>query len=162
MLKLYLDTSAFIKRFLIEPGSDCIDLVFTEAEAGDLVLTISVWNIGEALGVFDQRRRRDLLSQSEFEQVQGAMGEQLLRLIRLRSMEIKPVESHLLTRTWDLIKTHHLYQADALQIATCMENKNDALVSGDEALVKASEKEGLNAIYLPDDEKELTSLISKH
>jgi len=58
LLKLYLDTSATIKRYVVEPGTQTIDIIFDKAEAGELIISFSFWNIGEALGVLNERRRR--------------------------------------------------------------------------------------------------------
>ena len=58
MLKIYLDSSALTKRYLYEAGSSAVDEIFRGAEAGDLVVAFSIWNIGEVLGVLDARRRR--------------------------------------------------------------------------------------------------------
>lgn len=160
MLRFYLDSSAILKRYLIEPGTECVDAIYDKAETGDLVITISLWNIGEVLGVFDQKRRQGLLPENGFEELMRKFGDELLKLIRLKSIEIIPAESQLLTDTWSLLKRYHLYEADALQIATCAKSKDDALISSDEALVKASRKEGLNAICLPKDENELKALLN--
>ena len=48
MLNLYLDTSVILKRYLTEMGTDITDTIFDKAETGDLIITISLWNIGEA------------------------------------------------------------------------------------------------------------------
>ena len=62
MLKLYLDTSAIVKRYVAEPGTETVDAIFDKAETGELTIALSLWNIGETLGVLDERRRRGWLT----------------------------------------------------------------------------------------------------
>ncbi len=162
MLKLYLDTSAMLKRYISETGTETMDLIYDKAETGELIITISLWNIGEALGVLDEKRREGWLTEKEFKQTLNNFGEELLKLIRLKSIEIVPVQSQILTDTWGPLMTYHVYEADALQIATCRQNKNNALISSDEKLVQISNKIGLKAFYLPTDENEMITLINEH
>ena len=54
MLKLYLDTSTIVKRYVAEPGTETVDAIFDKAETGELTIALSLWNIGEALGVLDE------------------------------------------------------------------------------------------------------------
>jgi predicted nucleic acid-binding protein len=42
-----------------------------------------------------------------------------------------------------LILNHHIYEADALQITTCMQSQSNALMGGDKRLVQISRKTGL-------------------
>ena len=61
--------------------------------------------------------------------------------MRLKTLEVIPAHTPILTDTWDTVMTHHIYEADALQISTCKHTKNDALISADEALAKTSKVE---------------------
>ena len=162
MLRLYLDTSAMLKRYINEPGTESIDLIYDKADSGELIITISLWNIGEALGVLDEKRRKGWLTEKEFKQSVKIFADETLKLIRLKSIEIIPVKSQILTDAWNSLMTYHVYEADALQIATCKQNKNDALISSDEKLVDISKKTGLEAFYIPKDEKGLASLIDQN
>lgn len=60
-------------------------------------------------------------------------------------MEIIPVHSHLLTETWPIVNKHHIYEADALQIASSKHCEADILLTADKELVKASNLEGVKA-----------------
>ncbi|MGA2386693.1 MAG: type II toxin-antitoxin system VapC family toxin [Candidatus Bathyarchaeia archaeon] len=161
MLRFYLDTSAMLKHYVTEPGTEIMDTIYDKAETGDLSITISLWNIGEFLGALDQKRRRGWLSEKEFERLEKNFADELLKFIRLKSIEIIPVQTQILTETWNVLMNYHLYEADALQIATCIESKNDALISSDEKLVDASRKNGLKALHISKDENDLIALINK-
>ena len=142
-------------------GTETVDLIYDKAETGELTITISLWNIGEALGVLDEKRRKGWLTEKEFQQTLKNFANEILKLIRLKSIEIIPLHTQILTNTWNLLMTHHVYEADALQIATCIQNKNNALVSSDEKLVQISRKNGLKTLYIPKDEKDLIKLMGQ-
>jgi len=55
--------------------------------------------------------------------------------------------------------SYRVYEADALQVTTCIHNKNDALISGDEKLVEIGRKTGLRAFHITKDEQKLRQLL---
>jgi len=71
------------------------------------------------------------------------------------------VRPTILTETWALILNHHIYEADALQIATCMQSQSNALVSSDRRLVQISRKTGLEAFHIVNDEEKINSLLKR-
>ena len=155
MRKLYLDTSVILKRYVTEPGTETTDIIFDKAETGELTISISLWNIGEALGVLDERRRRAWLTEEEFDQALKNFAVELLKLMRLNALEVIPVNTPVLTDTWNTVMTSHIYEADALQIATCKQSKSDALITADEKLAKTSHKMGLETYHTTKDENDL-------
>ncbi len=159
MLKLYLDTSPIVKRYVTEPGTQTVDIIFDKAEAGELIITFSLWNIGEVLGVLDERRRREWLTQREIEQTLKNLADELLKLIRLRTLETIVIHTPILTETWKLILNYHIYEADALQITTCIHSQSNALISSDKKLIDASRKIGLKAFHVTKDEEKLREFI---
>lgn len=58
MLKVYLDSSVIVKRYVFERDSLVVDYVFDKGWAGELFMATSIWNFGEVLRVLDERRRR--------------------------------------------------------------------------------------------------------
>ena len=158
-MKLYLDTSALLKRYVTEPGTEMADLIFDKAERGELVVSISLWNIGEALGVLDEKRRKGWLTEKEFEAALNIFAEELVKLIRLKALEVIPVLSSILVDAWSVLMTYHVYEADAIQITTCKRNKNDVFVSSDRDLVKMSNRAGLESFHLIEDAQRLRQTI---
>jgi predicted nucleic acid-binding protein len=57
--RLYFDTSAVIKEFAPEVGSELIDKLTTKAREGDIQIVSSVWMINEALAVIDRKFRKN-------------------------------------------------------------------------------------------------------
>lgn len=160
MLKLYLDTNVLLKRYITEPGTETIDEIFDKAETCELTITISLWNIGEAIGVLDEKRRKKWITEEEFTQTLKNFANELVKLMRLKTLEVIPVHTPILTDTWGTVMTHHIYEADALQISTCKHTKNDALISADEALAKTS-KETVRTYHITKDEEQLRQLIQE-
>jgi len=151
---VYLDSSAIVKRYVTEPGSLAVDEVFHKAEAREAIATFSLWNIGEVLGVLDERRKRKWLSEDEFTTALKKFVDELIKLLRLRSIEIIPTLTPLLTETWKLILDHHVYEADALQLSACTHSRSDTFLSGDKGLVNIARKVGLKAFDVSTEETE--------
>jgi len=49
-LRFYLDSSALLKRYILERGTERVEAVYLQALNGEASLHLSTWNIGEALG----------------------------------------------------------------------------------------------------------------
>jgi len=161
-LRLYLDSSTIVKRYATEPGTPVADLIFDHAESGELLIIFSLWNIGEVLGVLDERRRRGWLSQGEFTETLKILADELVKLMRLRVLETVPIFAPILIEAWNLTLTHHIYEADALQLTTCTYSQSDALLSGDGNLVKISRKLGLKAFDVLKDQEKLANFIKSY
>ena len=159
MLKLYLDSSTILKRYVTEPGTETTDFIFDRAESGEVAISFSLWNIGEVLGVLDERRRRGWLSEGEFKEALEMLSNELFKLMRLRALEIVLISAPILIETWGIILDRHVYEADALQITTCTYTHGDALLSSDENLVEASRKLGLKAFDTVKEEQELRNFV---
>ena len=67
MIVYYLDSSAMVKRYVMEYSSDVVDRVYSKTLAGEAVLAFSLWNIGEVLGVLDKYYRRKWLDKQDYE-----------------------------------------------------------------------------------------------
>jgi predicted nucleic acid-binding protein len=46
----YLDTSALVKRYVEEPGSETVDTIYRDTYRGVKRLSFSYWNIAESRG----------------------------------------------------------------------------------------------------------------
>ena len=159
MLKIYLDSSAIVKRYVSEPGSSAVDHIFDRCWTGELSIATSIWNIGEILGVFDMRRRRKWLSEDEFRDVLRSLINEIMRLLHLRTLEILPILTPVLVETWPLILEEHIYEADALQIQTCVYSGSNVLLSADKELIDVALRTGIKAVNV-EDEDEVKKLVN--
>ena len=153
MVKIYLDSSAIVKRYIFETGSSAMDYLFDRSWAGEVSIASSLWNIGEVLGVLDERRRRGWLDQSEYKKTLESFVGETVRLTRLKVLELFPVSTPILVESWPLILDEGVYEADALQIRTCMHSDSNAFLSSDKELISVALKTGLKAINVEDEEK---------
>jgi len=153
LLKIYLDSSAIVKRYISEPGSSAVDLVFDRCWLGELSISTSIWNIGEVLGVFDVRRRRGWLSEDEFRDALRNFTGEITRLLRLRVLEILPVLTSILVDSWSLVLGEHIYEADALQIQTCIYSGSNVLLSADKELINVALRTGIKAVNVEDENR---------
>lgn len=160
-MKFYLDTSAWVKRYLAEVGSPEVDLLFEKITSGSIKLVSSFWNIGECLGVFDKRMRRKELRRGEFKRVLQNFFSETTDLANRGSLELFPVSAELLLECWRLILVEHFYQADVLQIETSLTQGCDVFLTGDEELARIAGKHGLDVIVVEksEDRMRLRKLI---
>ncbi len=147
-MKIYLDSSAIVKRYVLEEGTDKVKETYLEAFNGAATLHFSVWNLGEVLGALDTYYRRNWLESIDYRVARETFIAETVRLIKLGAAKIIPVKSKLLAQSWLLVEKHHIYEADALQIASAKNLGADQLLSGDQRLVDISRKEEINAAYL--------------
>ena len=145
MPKLYLDTNVIVKRYIEEKGSESVRQIFERSDTKELGICFSAWNVGEAIGVMDQYLRRGWISEKQFGSALGNLAGETLRLLRIEALELLPIGSSELAETWDLVRRHHIYQGDALQLVTCAHTKADALVSADKKLLEIAAQEGIAA-----------------
>jgi predicted nucleic acid-binding protein len=148
-----------LKRYVAEQGTETADMIFDKAETAELTITVSLWNIGEALGVLDEKHRKGWLTEKEFKTALNNFADELVKLIHLKTLQVIPVLTPILTDTWNMLMNYHLHEADALQITTCIHNKNDALISSDEKLIETCRKMGLETFHIIKDKQKLRRLI---
>jgi uncharacterized protein len=142
-----------------EPGTPSIDHVFTRArEKRQVGIVFSAWNIGELLGTLDRRHKQNRLSEAEFSSAIRNFSNETLEMVQQGSMRIMPITGKLLTASWQIITREHIYQADALQIASCRDEACDILLSGDRQLLGAAKKQRIEGFDPEKDEKKLLSL----
>jgi hypothetical protein len=113
MRPYYLDTSALIKHYVAEPGSDWVDAVILEPD-GVLVLTsrltmVEVWS---ALG---RRRREASISAEHHADALDAFRED--SLLRYRFVEF---EQPVYELAGQLLENHSLRAYDAVQLASAL------------------------------------------
>ena len=145
---VYLDSSAILKRYLTEEGSELVDLLYRQAERGDITLGFSVWNIGEVIGVLDRYITRDLLEKDEYQKTLGLFYRESEKHVKLGSLIIEPVDHGVLVNAWVLLVKYHIYVADALQLSTARRLEAEVFVSADTLLVGKAGQEKYHVITM--------------
>jgi len=147
-MKVYLDSSAIVKRYVLEEGTDVVKDTYLRALNGAATLHFLVWNVGEVLGALDTYYRRNWLERKDYGSARELFITETVRLLKLGVAEVVPVKSGLLAESWLLVEKHHIYESDALQIVSAEHVGADRVLSGDQRLVDISKEEEVNAAYL--------------
>jgi len=159
-LLVYLDTSSLVKRYIEEKGSEVLDKVYAEAEAGRVGVAFSVWNVGEAIGVLDRYLARDLISEKDLNTALRSLISESMKISKLGSLQMLPMTSKSLIESWLLVLRHHVYEADALQIASSKEAGCNLFLAADQRLIQIARKEDINAMDVEKErEKALKQII---
>lgn len=158
-LRVYLDSSAVVKRYVKEAGSDSIKAVYRKADTSGAVLTFSLWNVGEVLGILDSYLKRKWINEDSFTNALNSFAGETLRLAKLLTLEIIPVTFDLLSDAWRIILQHHIYEADAIQIMTAKNLNTDIFLSADQKLLEVARKENMNAINVELEEEKLLRML---
>jgi len=142
----YLDSSSLVKRYVKEPGSNLVKDLYLKAYSGELIIAFSSWNIGEVLGAFDKAHSRGILDSKSFLTAKNRFLLETRRLIRLGVLRLIPVRFKLLVECWTLLEKHHIYQADALQVASAKAVNATKFFTGDKRIYEIADAEGLNTV----------------
>lgn len=136
----YVDTSALVKRYHIEPGSQRVDELFADPTATFLTANIVLPEITSALA---RKVQESLLTRDALNIVLAAIARDLLEDFWL--IEIERIH---IMRSQELILRHHLRALDALHLAVLL-NLQDLvpiLVSSDQKLLEAARQERFSVL----------------
>ena len=145
-MRLYLDTSALVKRYIKEPGSDRVRKMFIDAYNGDALLYTSLFNIGEAMSAMHKATRKAGRPDA-YPVLRGRLLGDVRRLTRLGAMKLIPLTVALILDAGRYVEKHGLYIADALQIASAAKAQSP-LVTGDEKLCNTAAQEGVECLLV--------------
>lgn len=143
--KVYLDSSALVKRYVREEGTEAVDSFFREAEEGSAVIYFSAWNLGEVAGVFVKYARNGRVDERK---AYGYFLNETARLRKPNALEIVPVTLSLISKSAEYVFKHHIYIADAIQLASSIDANCDQLVTSDNRLHRVANSEGLRSLLI--------------
>ncbi len=138
-MKVILDSSAIVKRYHEEPGTEEIDFLFRQAHEGTHILVWPLWNVGEVLGTLDKLRFKEEWSGEVFESTLGKFVVEITSLLEKNNLLFLPVDNRLLFESWSFIIKYRIYQADALQLVAAL-GEDRILVTADKKLLKTANK----------------------
>jgi len=138
-----------VKRYVKEPGSSTVRKLYLKAFSGETVISFSIWNIGEVLGALDKAKNIGRLGGREYMLARKRFLLETRRLAKLGQLLVIPLKTKILKESWKLIEKYHIYEADAIQIATAKHINATQFLTGDRKLHEIAENEKINSIYLP-------------
>jgi uncharacterized protein len=154
---VYLDSRASAKRYLADDGVEAIDGLYHRAEARDVRLAFSLWNVGEVLGAVMKAERLRWLSAGQARDARWGFRMETIRLRDLGVLRTAPVGGPPRCRPASPLR-HGIRQPDGLQLATCKNLGALASVSADQRLVEVARAEGVTAWDPVQDAARLQSL----
>lgn len=134
-----------VKRYVVESGTEVVDSIYGEAYNGSAVIGFSTWNLGEASVVFDKYERKGLVDDGK-KLLEKLLGESRL-LISLEALKLINLTSDILLESIKLVFKHHIYVADALQIASAKGEFNE-LVTADRKLAEIAKLEEMPTVLI--------------
>ena len=143
MLLAYVDTSAFVKRFLPEARTEDMDEL---AESKDYRLAISSLVVTELRSVFKRNQRLGRINDNFVQQA----TQQLHTEIASGGLRFHAIDAAIFNLAGDLISrlTSPLATLDALHLACAQATGADIMVSADLQLLRAAAEAGLKTLSL--------------
>ena len=161
MESIYLDTSAFVKRFSRERASDIVDMLFTACQVGKVKIIISSWVINKGIAVIDRKFRRREISLEERNMGISTLLEQTDSLATTGSLAIIPVTQDNVDGSLEFVMKHHLSAEDALHLFSAVISSCKIFVAADRVLVEVANVDlhGFNIEKSPD-QRSLSRLLN--
>jgi uncharacterized protein len=130
---VFFDTSAFVKRYIEEPGSERVMEICSEAEH----LVLSLICLPEMISTLNRLVREGKLTGVEYDQVKALM------LDDFEDVEVCEITAEVIKRTIECLERHPLRAMDALHLGCALSVKPDLFVSSDIRQIEAANKEGM-------------------
>ena len=135
-MKVFLDTSAFAKRYVTEQGSEKVIALCLKAES----LVVSAICLVELISTLSRLVREKKLTKSDYRKLKGdAMAD-------LVDVDICHITSEILVSVVSLLESHRLRAMDGLHVACALAVKPDIFVSADHRQLSAARKAGLKTV----------------
>ena len=135
-MNVFLDTSAFAKRYVAEQGSDKVIALCQQADS----LIVSVICLPELISTLSRLLREKKLAKADYRKLKGdAMAD-------LTDDDICQLTSDILVSVVSLLESHPLRAMDALHVACALVVEPDIFVSADHRQLAAAQKVGLKIV----------------
>jgi predicted nucleic acid-binding protein len=137
----FFDTSALVKRYYKEPGTDPVDDM-VEDERSVVITSLTVI---ETISAFRRKYNREDLNEQDVNSLLAAFFEEALD-----DFVILPLEESIQQFSFDLILEDDLRTLDSLQLSAALslvaEDTDVVFVSADKELVTVAERRGLQVL----------------
>lgn len=136
----FFDTSALVKRYHIEIGSEKVDEIFNNPAGSFAIASIT---IAEFVSAFSRKLREGVISEDDMRACLSEFSKDMISSFWIIDLE----RSHI-NKSIPLIIKHNMRTLDSLQLAVFLNlsSINPTMVTSDEVLFNAALKEGFHAI----------------
>jgi len=137
-MKLFIDSSALAKRYVLEQGSEVVEELLKKASQ----LALCTILVPEIISGLNRRRREKILSKSDYRKIKKQLLEDVHDAIVLQ------VTPAVISRSVRLLETNVLRAMDSLHVACALEWQADLFVTADKRQSKAAKNAGLATEYI--------------
>ncbi len=135
-MRVFLDTSAFAKRYVAEQESDKVMALCQKADN----LVVSVICLPELISTLSRLVREKKLAKADYRKLKGgAMAD-------LADVDICQITPEVMVSAVSLLESHPLRAMDALHVACALAVEPDMFVSADHRQLSAARKAGLKIV----------------
>lgn len=135
-MKVFLDTSAFAKRYVAEQGTDKVMALCQQADS----LVVSVMCLPELISTLSRLVREKKLSKADYRELKGDT------VADLADVDICQITSGIMDSIILLLESHPLRAMDAIHVACALAVDPDTFVSADHRQLLAAQKAGLKIV----------------
>ena len=135
-MKVFFDSSAFAKRYIMEPGSNKVEKICSESTA----LGVSSICLPEIISALCRLRRQSVITEDEYESTKQALLEDL------KDALICNITPSVIKQSIHILESSKVRTMDALHIACALEFEAEAFVSSDIQQLSAANKAGLKVL----------------
>ena len=135
-MKVFLDTSAFAKRYVAEQGSDKVLAMCQQADS----LVVSVICLPELVSTLSRLVREKTLTKAAYLNLKGDV------MADLADVDVCQITPEVLASVITLLELNPLRAMDALHVACALACKPDVFVSADHRQLSAARKAGLKIV----------------
>nr|VFJ59807.1 MAG: hypothetical protein BECKFM1743C_GA0114222_102563 [Candidatus Kentron sp. FM]VFJ62807.1 MAG: hypothetical protein BECKFM1743A_GA0114220_103163 [Candidatus Kentron sp. FM]VFK13067.1 MAG: hypothetical protein BECKFM1743B_GA0114221_102654 [Candidatus Kentron sp. FM] len=137
-MKIFFDSSAFVKRFIEEDGSREVDAWCERASR----LGLSILCIPEMVSALNRKIREGELSTEHYWPIKEQIAKEI------EDAQIVELTPEVVEKSIGLLERHVLRSLDALHIACALAWGADVFVSSDKRQIRASRDSGLAVRFL--------------
>ncbi len=139
-MKYYFDTSAIVKRYHREKGTEKVDEIID----GDGEIYISTIAIAETISVFTRLSNEGVINDKKYRRIM----EIFFSDVENRYVPV-PLSDELIIATIEMIEKHNLRTLDAMHLAVAIDicpERDCVFVSADKKLLSAAKNEGFEIL----------------
>lgn len=135
-MRVFFDTSAFVKRYVDEAGSEQVIVLCRRADS----LVLSVLCLPEMISTLCRLVREGKISGDDYRQLREWL------LDDLEDVDICEMTPQVMSHTLRCLETHSLRAMDAIHIGCALTVVPDLFVSADRRQLQAAQGEGLQVL----------------
>ena len=132
-MNLFFDTSAFIKRYINEKGSDEIERLCDSADSVGISILLPI----EVIATISRLKREKQLTAGQYDTIKDAL------FLDIRDIAVVSLSPEIVKRAISAIESSSLKTLDAVHIGCALEYQPDYFISSDKQQSLSARKSGL-------------------